>query len=67
MPEIKYGEIVEGIYNRVEAFAARRPKGSCNTDIKNILARFMEDLEADIIDHHDMLNDDPDEGEGTSI
>ena len=67
MPEIKYGEIVEGIYNRVEAFAARRPKGSCNTDIKNILARFMEDLEADIIDHHDMLSDDPDEGEGTIV
>jgi len=64
MAEIKYHDIMEGIYNRVERFAASgsRKTGSCNTDIKNILARFMEDLEADIIDHHDMLNDDPDEG-----
>ena len=74
MAEIQYHEIVESIYNRVEEFAFRKrtagaltSEWSASDRIKNILARFMEDLEADIIDHHDMLSDDPDEGEGTSI
>ncbi len=55
MPKIKYHAIVEEIYDRVHF----RSKVTGSTDMENILARFLEDLEGDILDHHRDLNDDP--------
>ncbi len=55
MPKIKYHAIVEEIYDRVHF----RSKVTGSTDMENVLARFLEDLEGDILDHHRDLNDDP--------
>ena len=48
MPKIEYHEIVEDIYNRVHF----RSQVTGSTDLENILARFLEDLEGDILDLH---------------
>ena len=55
MPKIEYHEIVEDIYNRVHF----RSQVTGSTCLENILARFLEDLEGDILDHHRDQNDDP--------
>jgi len=55
MSKIKYHEIVDDIYDRVHF----RSQVTGSTDLENILARFLEDLEGDILDRHRDLNDDP--------
>jgi len=61
--KIDYHEIVEDIHDRVWF----RSQVTGSTDVMNILARFLEDLEGDIIDHHRDLVDDPNSTWWTSI